>query len=408
MPRYRVLRCVVVFALLASVAGCRRGPFRTIPVTGVGIPAFDRPIKMFMAVMDVPGGAYAVARDGRLVLSAGYGHADLARTQPVRPDHLFRVASLSKPITAVAVLLAAEQGRLDLDAPIITHISDLFPSEGPLDPRFQRITPRHLLSHSSGITRDSILRTRDAAALAGETNPPSSEAVVILAASESLGFEPGTSIRYSNTGYATLGRVLERATGVPYEDYVRTKVLAPADIQHASVGGPRQQDRLPNEVEYDSRGQRWNSIFDNEGLVDAAYGAIHLRGFDAASGWVMSVEDLARFGASVDGHPGRPDLLTPASHALMIADAAPPGFSDQGAAWHLRWVEADGARHRLWEHSGGMPGTSAYLSIRADGLVVAAVLNTWDKDGRVLNAFRSSLDKAIDAVEVWPDRDLFP
>ena len=395
-----------LFLALLILGGCNGEDERFIPITGSSIKAFDDEIISFIQTHDVPAAAYAIIREGRLVLAAGYGYADLASTEPTRPDHLFRVASISKPITAVAALKAAENGQLELDTPIHTLLSDHFAEGGPADQRFLEITPRHLLSHTSGINQELLLRTREVASEMNAANPPDADVIVSYSTRLPLGYAPGSDVTYTNTSYTVLGRVIERATGMPYEDYVRLHVFAPGSISRARIGGSQRSERLDDEVEYDSRGNLWTSIFPNEKSVEAAYGAIHLHGFDASSGWVMSVIDLARFAASVDGHKGVPDILSQESLVEMATNRTPPG-SSIGAGWFIGTIEVEGQQLRLLDHSGGMPGTTSYLGIREDGFIVAAVLNTWKENGDLFDAFIGSFNSALSAVESWPEVDLF-
>ncbi len=164
-------------------------------------------------------------------------------------------------------------------------------------------------------------------------------------------------------------------------------------------------DNVLNEPNDDSRGIVWPSIFDGETNVPAAYGGVHTKGFDASSGWVLSAVDLARFATSVDGEATVPELLSPSMQRYMVTDGTPPG-SSVGAAWFVR--EVDGLR--LWLHEGGMPGTTAYLATREDGITVAAVLNTIiEKDlNEFGDDFIEGFSRAVISIKTMPDRDLFP
>ena len=113
--------------------------------------AFDRLVADLMHRYNLPGGALAIVKDGRLVFARGYGLADIQNQEPVRPDSLFRIASLSKQVTAVAVLKLVEEGKLDLDERVFEILSDFTEPEGASrDPRIAEITVRHLLHHAGG------------------------------------------------------------------------------------------------------------------------------------------------------------------------------------------------------------------------------------------------------------------
>ena len=203
------------------------GPYG-IPLTGQAVPgmeSYDRIMRDF----DIPGAAVAVVRHGRLVYARGFGMADREAGTPVRPDSLFRIASVSKPITSVAVLKLMEDGLLDLDARVFP---DLLADIGPgrvADARMNRITVRDLLRHSGGFDRDisgdpQFMQWGIAQAL---SKPPPVECADVIAFMKSrrLDFAPGARSVFSDYGYCVLGRVIERASGLPYEEYVRNRVL---------------------------------------------------------------------------------------------------------------------------------------------------------------------------------------
>ena len=161
---WRVLRasaCVVgaiVWLVFIQAVSANEWPDKTpIVVTGAAAPelkSLDDEITSLMRKWSIPGGAVAVAKDGRLVLAHGYGLADRDAGTPVQPDSLFRIASLSKPITAAAILVLVERGRLDLDAKVL----DILKSPGispdkAADPRWKQITVRQLLFHTAGFDR---------------------------------------------------------------------------------------------------------------------------------------------------------------------------------------------------------------------------------------------------------------
>jgi CubicO group peptidase (beta-lactamase class C family) len=153
------------------------------PTTGKAIPelaAYDRAMTDLLGKWKAPGGAVAVAREGRIVFARGYGWANVEEKKPVQPDSLFRIASISKPITAVAIMRLVERGRLSLDAKIVDLLSLGDPGIAPppgtkLDPRWHSITVRHLLHHTGGWDRaksfDAMFIPIKAAAALGAPAP---------------------------------------------------------------------------------------------------------------------------------------------------------------------------------------------------------------------------------------------
>src|SRR5688572_6817044 len=188
--------------------------------------SFDQVISDLMKTHKVPGGAVAVVKDGRLVYARGFGYADVENKVTVAPHALFRIASVSKPITAVAILRLVEAGKLELTQKVLPLIPDLQPPAGAtMDPRWQNITILNLLQHTGGWDRDKpggfdpMFRPSTAAAAVGAPAPASGETVIRYMLGQPLDFDPGTKYVYSNFGYTILGRIIERVSGMSYENY---------------------------------------------------------------------------------------------------------------------------------------------------------------------------------------------
>src|SRR5262245_51754952 len=243
------LSCVTVLAaLLGSEQLARsqepaRQPQVSYPATGKRSPlleSLDSAVVTMMANHGIPGGALAVAKDGKLVFARGYGWANLATEELVQPDTLFGVASLSKTITAVAVLKLVEQGKLSLEGrpfEILRHIQP--PPKARVDPRLYRITVRQLLNHSGGWDHqksgDPVNWTTQMHLKRKDRTPVSAEQLISYTMAVPLDFEPGTDSKYSNFGYIVLGEVVERVAEMPYEKFVQEHVLAPAGIRRTTL-----------------------------------------------------------------------------------------------------------------------------------------------------------------------------
>ncbi|HEY1175745.1 MAG TPA: serine hydrolase domain-containing protein, partial [Phytomonospora sp.] len=172
----------------------------------------------------VPGAAVAVRQGPATQYRSCLGFADLEWRRPVTPATVFRLASLSKPFTALTVRLLAADGVLDLDAPIARHLPGL--------PHGDRITPRHLLTHTSGIP-NFVARP----GFRGETSrrDHTDDEVVALFAGLPLDFAPGTRYGYSNSGYRLLDIIASRATGTPFAELAAAYVFAPAGMAATRV-----------------------------------------------------------------------------------------------------------------------------------------------------------------------------
>ena len=164
----------------------------------------------------MPGLALAVTDYGRLVYARGYGYADVATGEKVTPKSLFRIASISKPITAVAILQLVEQGKLGLDDRVFEVLD--YHSEiaqiGDFDDRQRKITIRHLLEHRGGwdrgISFDAMFQSVRFANELDVPAPANPEIVIRAMLRKKLDFEPGYRYAYSNYGYCLLGRVIEK------------------------------------------------------------------------------------------------------------------------------------------------------------------------------------------------------
>ena len=384
--------------------------------------AFDLEIEAFMSARGVPGGALAVVKDRRLVYARGYGFADRAKNLPVKADSLFRIASISKSITGVAVLKLVEEGKLALDAKAfpLLGLQPAVQSFVDPEPRLRQITIRQLLQHTGGWDRemsfDPMFRS-DRIARANLTPPPASARDVIrYMLARPLDFDPGARFAYSNFGYCVLGRVIEKVTGQTYEQFVQEKILAPIGIRRMRIGASLEGKQAAGEVRYyPNDTAEADNVFPGEPRkVPWPYGGFHLEAMDAHGGWLASAVDLARFAAALDD-PAHSPLLKPESFATMYAPPVPPvsrradgtvESSFYGCGCMVRPVGTEG-RVNCW-HSGSLPGTSTLLVRLANGLSWAVLFNQRSEDKKLPDdAIDAALQRAAQAVRDWPNHDLF-
>jgi N-acyl-D-amino-acid deacylase len=395
-----------------------------IPISGAAVPgmgSFDQAISALMRKHAIPGGAVAVLRDGKLVYARGFGYADVETKTPVQPDALFRIASVSKPITAAAIMKLVEEGRLDLDDRVAPFIAHLAPAPGAaVDPRWEQITIRHLLNHTGGWDRgkpnggfDPIDRPIIAANAVNAPAPASSETLVRYMKGMPLDFDPGEKFAYSNFGYIILGRVIERVSGMPYGEYVRTRVLQPVGAHRTQQGRSRMRDALADEVKYY---MPWEpglgmtalvpSVFPGEGAVPFNYGGFHLEAGDASGAWVSSTVDLLRFLAGVDGRANRPDILGAALVAEMTGSGATvcaSGACYYGAGWFVRPTQGDAS----WWHGGTLPGTTAMLVRTYHNFSLVGLLNARSLTANLEAELDAALWNGLAGVTSFPAHDLF-
>lgn len=430
---HRVSRRTAVRTILggtAALAACRAGAGEpaattdTIPVTGQANPdlaSFDDMMLTFLKANQVPGAALAVTKDSKLIYARGFGYADVESKRPVQPDSLFRIASISKPITAVAVLQQVELGKFKLDDRVfeVLPASDWLPEK--YDERLRTITIRQLLQHTGGWDRnksfDPIGRVKAIARLVGKSPPVGPADVIRYTLTLPLDFDPGTKYAYYNVDYLLLGRLIELATGQPYESVIKQTVLQPVGVSRMQLGRAWKDDLARDEVHYYDSKRREGPAVNGPHLgvkVPQVYGAENLEGYEAHGGWIASAIDLVRFASDFDRRE-HSKLLKPETIETMWA--VPPGAPGHdadgkplplyyGCGWQVRMVE-DGQRINTF-HSGLIAGTSTILVRRHDGLNWAVLFNTdSNQGGKTLSGIVDPLvHQAAGAVRSWPTEAL--
>lgn len=302
-------------------------------------------------VADAPGVAVLVAQQGQVVFRKAYGHADLELRVPMQPEHVFRIASITKQFSAVAILQLAEAGKLGLDDDITRYLPD-YPTRG------RRITLTHLLTHTSGIPSYTDVRGFS------ETLRQDRTVAQLLAVGKDapLEFEPGQDWRYSNTNYALLGAVIEKVSGRQYGDYLQENVFIPAGMTRAAYDSA---DRLiPDRARGYSRAAA--------GWANAPYVSTTLP--YAAGGLVANVDDLWKWEQSLaSGKLIAPKLVALARAEHKLADGRGTGY---GFGWQVGTLDG----HATAEHGGRAHGFTGYVLSAADaGLFVAVLSNSDDK-----------------------------
>lgn len=416
-------------SILASVAGADDADVgvceqKDVTATGTSDPrlaSFDRMMTEFMERHEVPGAALAVTDQGRLVYARGFGYADVAAKQRVQPTSLFRIASISKPITAVAVLQLVERGQLRLNDTVfdLLHWSAFADSDVAFDERLKSVTVRHLLEHRGGWDRDVSFDPMFQSvrfAIAQNVPPPADpDAIIRCMFGEDLDFDPGERYAYSNYGYCLLGRIVQKASGMSYEDYVKQYVLRPLGIRAMAVGRTRLEGRREGEVCYYHPGEG-RSVFavDLNEPVARPYGTWYLEAMDAHGGWIASAVELARFACAFDDPRACKVLSTKSIQTMYERPAEETTDESNGnpkpvyysCGWQNR--ELGGGKFNHW-HNGSLPGTSTLLVRRHDGRNWVVLFNTRTSPhaSQLTSAIDGLVHQAANAVVEWPDEDLF-
>jgi len=377
--------------VMASVHVTAAGPqfnmivHRNGGMTPSNLQTINDGIQQYMADYGVPGLSLAISRNGELVYAKGFGQADQAANEWVHPLHRFRIASISKPITATAVLKLRDHCGLDLGETVFGPNGILGNSFGtpPYSAREQAINISNLLHHTTGWTN-----SQDGVWKVGGSDP---DATIDwqLDNAEPVN-PPGSFFDYMNTDYLTAGRVIERRSGKSYRQFVQDEILGPSCITEMEIGGATLVERKPGEVVY----------YPGDPANDNPYGLNPSR-MDANGGWIAKPMDLLLFLRRIDGDSVQADILQPGSIAAMQTGSAAGMGYGLGLVLFNDW----------WGHNGCMAGTISFLVHRNDGLAFAVTCNrnpTNDSCCWTLRGIIDGLVSTLNTANAWPNYDLFP
>ncbi|MFO0876429.1 MAG: serine hydrolase domain-containing protein [Gemmataceae bacterium] len=380
------MRRLAVFLLLASLVGLAWTDEESrakIPITGEADPKFarfDELLTTFLDKYNYPGGvSLAVGKDGQQLYTRGYGYADRETKQPVKTDSLFRLSSLSKPITAVAILQLVEKGRLNLDDRILTVLGLVPPTRG-FDERWRKITIRHLLEHRAGWdpkkSDDPMFLSPVIVKELGGTHPAMPATIIRYMLRQPLDFEPGSKFVYCNFGYCLLGRVIEKVSRQTYEAYVKKNIIAPLGLKSMRQGRTLYSLRAPNEVRYHSSRRVPAVLGASLGRqIPAPYGGFCIEAMDSHAGWLATASDILRFLHAFED-PEKCPLLKPKTIERMFA--RPEGEDPKSESYYaLGWSVQPfpGGKRAFW-HDGSLEGSSSMIMHRPDEISFAILLNS--------------------------------
>jgi CubicO group peptidase (beta-lactamase class C family) len=249
-------------------------------------PGIDAVVRDFLKRENIPGAAWGVVVDGKLVHVGTAGLRDTKTSAPVTADTVFRIASMTKSFTAMAIMKLRDEGKLALDDPAERYVPELksltYPStDSP------RITVRHLLSHAEGFPEDNPWGDQQLAASEEEFS-------AMMRRGIPFSNTPGVAYEYSNYGFAILGRIVQNVAKMPYRQYIATQILKPLGLTSTTLE-PAQvaPERLAHGYRWED--QQWK---EEPQLRDGAFGAM--------GGMLTSLNDLARYvGAYVAAWPAR-------------------------------------------------------------------------------------------------------
>ena len=328
----------------------------------------------FLQLFRIPGLSVAFSKNGRIVHRQAFGLADVQAGEATTPAHLFRIASVTKPITSTAIYTLIERGSVKLDDKVFAPGGWLRSyCGGSPSARLQEITVQHLLTHTSGgwpndatdpMFRDPSISQHDLISWTLANRPPANA--------------PGTQWAYSNFGYCLLGRVIEKASAMPYAEFVSQRVLAPSEVTDVRIAGNTRADRASGEVAY----------YD---VPDGLPYGMNVARMDSHGGWIASATDLVKFVMHVDGFDDAPSLLTPRTIQAMTS----PVNASAGSRYASGWAVNSAPN---WWHIGSLPGTTAIVVRTANGLCWAALANARSPGSdRAIDRLMWGLAKAVPA-----------
>lgn len=395
------LRVIAVISCTLVLSAQTISAQRRWTVTGQEVPelaAVDQMMRGIMQGNDIRGGSIAIAKDGRLVYARGFTW-DEPEVEAVQPTTLFRIGSIGKSITSIAIHQLIEQGLLSYTTPVLPYLDVQPLGGGRPDPRLESVTVDHLLTHTSGMfSLDDIYTAQDVVAAAhGVDRPPTKREIVSYIIAQPFIFDPGSNWDYNNYGYIMLGMVAEQLIGPDFPEYVLDNIFRPVGVGRTRMAHTLPNDLAPTETNYD-------------GLEGDPYSTMAEIGF-AAGLLVMSAPDLARLYSVLFDDPGSSGLLDGNTVENMLSTPFAAGeqlgygrgwinenfLSNPEFAADLGWLtDLDGGLG-LYGHGGGGSGVHTLALWRSDGLTVVWFTN------------KDPAAEALHFPEIisWPDHDLW-
>ncbi len=355
----RALNCLVVVALFCATFTLRSHAQES-KLSPEKRTQIEAAVSKFMASTHVPGVSVAVVENGAYEWADGFGFADFENNSPASEHTLFRLASISKSLTAVAAMQLWERGQLDLDAPVQKYCPAFPQKPWP-------ISTRQVMGHLGGIRHYKSGSQDDPEV--GNTkhfdNPI--QAGLDFFKNDPLVAEPGTHFHYSTQGYTLVGCVIEGASGTKYVDFVRQNVFIPAGMEHTQVDN--RFTIIPYRTRFYQKTESGAVL--NADFLDSSYKI-------PGGGWLSSAEDMAHFEVAILSDK----LIKRPTRDLMWTPLKPSdGSKDE---YGLGWGNRNENGIASVGHNGGQQGTStAFLLAPAqrDGVVVLTNMEGVDASG---------------------------
>jgi CubicO group peptidase (beta-lactamase class C family) len=373
--------------------------------SGKEFAGVEKTLKSFMRKWSIAGASIAISKKGKLIFARGFGYADTASKTETQPYNQFRIASISKLVTAIGIMKLREEGKLSLDDKVFGPdgiLNDPYFSE-PKDKRVYGITVAHLLSHEAGWSQrygDQMFMPILVADNMGVKPPADTKTIVRFALNKRLHFTPGNGRAYSNLGYSILGLVIEKVSGMSYEDFCRQVIFEPLGIYDMKIAGNLASEKNPFEVTYYEPTDvvLKPSIYGTGELVTPSYGGNDIRALGGAGAWLSTAPDLMRLLLAVDGFNTKPDILNDESIKFMTDNDN--GFAPVG--WKTTVFNG------TWWRTGSFPGSAGMMKRQSDGISWVVLFNSSAWNGpEIYSYINNMMYRVISQIKPWPDYDLF-
>lgn len=335
--------------------------------------ALDKKIERYMTKWWIKGASLTITRNDSLIYAKGYGWADEEKGIEMQPGHIMRMASVSKLMTAVGIMVLQDRGLLNIKDTVFGPdgiLCDSLYSSHIKDKKHYRITVEHLLRHQGGFYRDPVFSSRDVKHQMGLDHAPEKEDYFKLVLSHRLRYLPGSVHKYSNFGYILLSEIIERVSGKPYEQFMKEDVFAPAGCYDMHIAGTYYTDKRDNEVRYythEGDGKYIEEYNDSGIMVERCYGGNNIPLLSGAGAWCGSTLEIARLVACIDGQDEIPDIISKEAVRQMTQYFDKSTFS-------LGWNDTTPGLG--WSRSGTLSGTCALVKRFPDGECWVMITNT--------------------------------